>query len=253
MSDLVIKHNQVIKASYRLTPNEQAIILSALSKLSKEDKLTDQHPYNINIIELALLTGISREKAYQTFKNACFELQDRKITISNKSNKRINWLQMVEYRDGEGLIRIQFSNPILPYLTNLKDNFTTYNLKDVARFKSTYGIRIYELIKQWEGTKSWLEISIQEMKSLFSIEDKYKRTDVFKRKVIEPAMKDINTYSDLQITYENIKTGRKITGFKFKFKSSGTKITDAFIKKNARPGESWEGAKKRLYYKDRYL
>ena len=246
MDDLIVKHNQVIRASYRLTPNEQAIILTALSKLPKGEDITDKHPYELDVRELAAITGISKDKAYQTFKACCFELQDRRITIDGKRNKRLNWLQMVEYKDGEGTIGIQFSNPVLPYLSNLHENFTSYNLRYVAKFKSTYGVRIYELMKQWGDSKSSVEFSIDKLKFLFLLEEKYERTDVFKRKVIEPAIKDINVHSDILISYENIKTGRKITGFRFKFKTKKQQPTNDFIEKNARAGESWKEAKDRL-------
>ena len=245
MEDLIVKHNQVIKASYRLSPNEQAIILSALSKIPCE--VTDQELYTLNVKEMAKQTGISQAKSYQTFKNSCFDLQDKKITIVNgKKNKRMNWVQTVEYIDGEGLINIRFGHDILPYLTNLKENFTSYNLKNVSQFKSTYGVRIYELLKQWQHSKKHIDIALDDLKEMLLLGKTYDRMSNLKQRIIEPSIKDINTYSDLNVKYENIKKGRKIIAFRLIFKPKTPSLTKEFIEQNARAGESWEEARERL-------
>ena len=227
MGDLITKHNQVIRASYRLTPNEQAIVLVALSNIDNDQDVTDQVMYQLRVEELAKLTGNKSKDVYKIFKEACKTLKKRELMISNGHTDLMNWVQTVRYIDRKGLIYIRFNHDILPYLTNLKDNFTSYNLKHVAKFKSTYGVRVYELIKQWCNTKNSIDITIEELKEIFQLGDKYQRTDILKRGVIEPALKDINTHSDLKVSYQNIKTGRKVTGFKFTWevKKTTPKIT----------------------------
>ena len=248
MGDLVKKHNQVVRASYRLSPFEQAIVLTALTHIPPDENVTDQKMYQLRVEDLSRISGSRQDNAYRDFKKASLELFDRKLTICNGSKKLTRWVQTIEYKDGEGFLAIKFSNEILPYLTNLKDNFTTYNLQHVAKFKSTYGVRIYELIKQWCNTKKCIEISIQEIKEMFQLDNKYSRTDVLKKRVIESALRDINNHSDLYVKYENIKEGRRIVGFKFVFKDK--KTTKEQIEKYARPGESWQDAKKRLSEKN---
>ena len=250
MSDLITKHNQVIKASYRLTPNEQAIIIVALSNISIGEEVTDETMYTLKIDKLAEMTGTDISRAYKYFKDAAISLYRRELMISNGKKRLTRWIQTVDYIDGTGLIEIRFNKDILPYLTNLKDNFTSYNLKNVSKFKSTYGIRIYELIKQWQHTKKDVDITVEDMKKMFQLEESYsKRIDNLKRKVLEPAIKDINSHSDINISYENIKTGRKITGFKFTWKAKKTKpkkISNEYIAQHARAGESWDEARNRL-------
>ena len=246
MGDLVRKRNEVIRASYRLTPNEQAIILSAISQIDHDKNISDQEMYELNVRDLAKLTETNIDNAYRDFKEASTSLYRRELMLKHNNNNRLTrWVQTIEYNNGNGTILIQFSNQILPYLTNIRENFTSYNLRHVAKFKSTYGVRLYELLKQWRN-KSTIDISIAELKEMFLLGDSYPLTSELKRRVLDAAVKDINKYSDLTTSYENIKNGRKITGFRFKFKTKKQPLTNDFIEKNARVGESWEDARKRL-------
>ena len=247
MEDLVVKRNEVVKASYRLSPNEQAIILTALSKI--DNQITDQVFYDIYFQDLVDMTTTIIKNAYRDFKEAALSLYRRELMLCNGRKKLTRWVQTVDYEDGSGTIKLRFSHEILPYLTNIKENFTAYNLRYVAKFKSTYGVRIYELLKQWQNTKQQIEISVAELKDIFQLENKYERMDSLKKKVIESALKDINNYSDLEVSYENIKKGRKIVGFKFIFHSkttSSTNVTKEYIEHNARPGETYDQARSRL-------
>ena len=248
VNDLIKKHNQVIQASYRLTPNEQAIILQAISQIPNNENITDQIMYTLKVEELARLTGTNHKEAYQCFKNAAKSLRKRELTLNNGYVLETGFVQSCKYHDGSGEISVRFNHDIVPYLSNLKDNFTSYNLRHVAKFKSTYAVRFYELVQQWRNTKNSLDISISDIKNMFQLESKYKRTDLLKRGVIDPALKDINMFSDIHLKYENIKNGRKITGFKFTWlsKNVAKHISSDYINKHARPGESYQQAYKRL-------
>ena len=245
--DLLVKHNQIIRASYRLSPIEQSIILFTLTKLNRD--ITDDSLYELDVQEIANLSGLSKSNVARDLKSACERLYERSLTITNEVTDTFRWVQRIRYDKSNSKVSIQFSNPILPYLTKLKDNFTAYNLHHVAKFKSTYGVRVYELIKQWSNTKSEIEISIDELKVMFQLEGKYHRTDVLKTKVLDPALKDINTHSDLKASYSNMKSGRKITGFKFSWsvkKSKKEYLNDEYIQQHARAGESWQEARARI-------
>ena len=240
---IIVKRNEIIKASYKLTPNEQAIILTTISKMDRD--ISDQISYELNIKELSNITNTNEKMAYKYFKEAAQRLYRRELMFqSHGSNKLSRWVQEIEYIDHQGVIRINFSKRIIPYLTNIKENFTAYNLSHVVKFKSCYGVRFYELIKQWANTKSELIISIKEIKGLLQLSSSYNRMFNFKKKVIEPALKDINTFSDLHVVYDQKKTGRKVTHIIFYWKFKETKITT--IKNKALPGESWNEAKSRL-------
>jgi plasmid replication initiation protein len=84
--------------------------------------------------------------------------------------------------------------------------------------ESIYGIRIYELIMSLEGTSFKRTFKIDYLKRMLGIEDKYKLFGDFKKKVLIPAQNDINQYSDINLEWELIKTGRKVEAVKLVFK-----------------------------------
>ena len=214
----VYKSNALMDASYRLTPSEQGIILSCISQIRKDEEVTDQTLYKVSVSNYIALTGADPNSAYRDIKNAALRLRGRMVKIYNLpngggkvKNKRqvliTGWVQSIIYSDDGGEVSLRFSHDMLPYLTNLSRCFTKYRLKDVAKMSSSYGIRLYELLKQW-GSIGEKEISIEELKKAYQIEEKYKAIKDFKKYVLEPAVSDINAHSDLSVTWEQRKTGR---------------------------------------------
>ena len=101
-----------------------------------------------------------------------------------------------------------FFNPqILPYLSNLKANFTQYLQSDISDVSGAYTIRFYELICQYR-TIGKREVSIQDLRFILNIGDKYPLFYDFKKRVIEPAIKEINEKTPMQISYEQKKRGK---------------------------------------------
>jgi hypothetical protein len=89
---------------------------------------------------------------------------------------------------------------------------------------SIYGIRLYELLMQWKSTGK-REIEIEWLKELLELDTSYERMDNLKRRVIEPAIKDINTHSNFQVSWTQRKTGRKVTHLTFEFSEKKTPKT----------------------------
>ncbi len=90
--------------------------------------------------------------------------------------------------------------------------FKKYELKVAMEFESTYSMRFYELLS---NQKTPINYSIEYLKEMFQISNKYKLTADFLRYVIEPAKKELDRCSPYSFRYETIKTGRKITGIRF--------------------------------------
>jgi plasmid replication initiation protein len=90
---------------------------------------------------------------------------------------------------------------------------------------SIYGIRLYELLMQWKSTGK-REIEIEWLKELLELDTSYERMDNLKRRVIEPAIKDINTHSNFQVSWTQRKTGRKVTHLTFEFSEKKTPKTN---------------------------
>lgn len=219
----IVKSNQVIEASYQLSAIEQRIVLAAISRIPKSQPITDEELYPVSVNELQLL-GVHEKTAYRDLKEGINRLYERSInlTIDDKSIK-MRWVQEIQFLDSQSVIGIRFSKPILPFISNLSREFTKYALSDIAGINSGYGIRIYELLVQYRQIGK-REISVESLRSMLELGKKYPLFADFKKRVIDTAVDQINEYSPLSVTYEQKKTGRKVTHILFSFKEKSKSI-----------------------------
>ena len=115
-------------------------------------------------------------------------------------------------------------------ITRLEERFTTYELKQVSQLTSRYATRLYELLIAWRSTGKTPIFEVDTFKKQLGIaEDEYTRSDNFKRRVLEIAISQINTFTDITVKLEQHKTGRSISGYSFIFKA---KKQSKFIESN---------------------
>ena len=216
-NDLVVKSNQVIEASYTLTTIEQRLILSAIAQIPKGEPVTDEVIYTVSVADLQKF-GANETTAYRDLKESVSRLFDRSIVLrSSDRTSRTRWVQKIEFMDSRGVIGIRFSKDILPFLSNLSTEFTKYLASDLIGVTSTYAIRLYELLVQYQSIGK-REISVVDLRWMFELQNKYPVWADLKRWVIDQAVKEINEFSPLSVTYETKKTGRKITSINLRFK-----------------------------------
>ena len=129
----------------------------------------------------------------------------------------------IDFMDSRGVIGIRFSKDILPFLSNLSTEFTKYLASDLIGVTSTYAIRLYELLVQYQSIGK-REISVVDLRWMFELQNKYPVWADLKRWVIDQAVKEINEFSPLSVTYETKKTGRKITSINLRFKQKPNKL-----------------------------
>jgi plasmid replication initiation protein len=273
---LVYKSNALIEASYRLSVYEQRIILGCIVQVRRDEPLTDQKLYTVSAQQIAQDAGVSIDRAYQHLKAASERLFRREVTLheapNGKGNAKVRltrWVQEVVYQKDQGTVSLRFSQPIVPYLSQLSEQFTRYALADVARMDSAHAIRLYELLCQWRDAGR-REVSVEWLRDAFQLEGKYPAIKDFKKRVIEPAVEQINELSPLWVKWEQRKTGRRVTHLTFTFGEKPSKKTHkrhgsrpigkahtnsitalygiqvAIIEKNARPGETYEDTALRL-------
>ena len=252
----IVKSNALIEAVYNPGSVYQMRLLMAALMQVKAKEITDPDiVYTVTANTLADITGTSARGNYQELKNAADDLLNTVVTIEDNPNgqrgrpsrTKINLVGACEYFDGEGKVELVFTKQILPYVSNLRKRFTQYQAKYVMPMRSSYGIRLYELCLQWLGDER--EFEVQEFRRMFGLENKYKKLAEIKRRVIQPALDDINKHSDIRVDFGQRKSGRKVTHFQFMItrKAKTKKLTfNQFIEQHARPGESWEAAKNRL-------
>lgn len=220
----VVKSNQVIEASYQLSAVEQRIVLAAISRIPKNQPITDDELYPVSISELKQL-GVHEKTAYRDLKEGINRLYERSINLSiDDKSIKMRWVQEIQFLDSQSVIGIRFSKPILPFISNLSREFTKYALSDIAGINSGYGIRIYELLVQYRQIGK-REISVESLRTMLELGKKYPLFADFKKRVIDTAIDQINEYSPLKVTYEQKKTGRKVTHIIFSFKEKSKSIT----------------------------
>ena len=216
-NDLVVKSNQVIEASYTLTTIEQRLILSAIAQIPKGEPVTDEVIYTVSVADLQKF-GANETTAYRDLKESVSRLFDRSIVLrSSDRTSRTRWVQKIDFMDSRGVIGIRFSKDILPFLSNLSTEFTKYLASDLIGVTSTYAIRLYELLVQYQSIGK-REISVVDLRWMFELQNKYPVWADLKHWVIDQAVKEINEFSPLSVTYETKKTGRKITSINLRFK-----------------------------------
>ena len=220
----VVKSNQVIEASYQLSAVEQRIVLAAISRIPKNQLITDDELYPVSVDELKQL-GVHEKTAYRDLKEGINRLYERSINLSiDDKSIKMRWVQEIQFLDSQSVIGIRFSKPILPFISNLSREFTKYALSDIAGISSGYGIRIYELLVQYRQIGK-REISVESLRTMLELGKKYPLFADFKKRVIDTAIDQINEYSPLKVTYEQKKTGRKVTHIIFSFKEKSKSIT----------------------------
>lgn len=214
---LVVKSNDLISANYNLNLNEQKMVLCAVSKLDRNDEKFNS--INLNISEFIDVLNIT-DRNYEQVRKIARNLRRKEIIIDTEEFEYITgWFSGVNFDKGEGNITIRFDEDLVPYLLKLKERFTRYELKNILSMKSTYSIRIYELLKQYE-TIGKREIKLEKFKECLGMEkNMYSRFYDLERRVLKVAKEEINEYTDLKVDYEKIKTGRRITSILFTIKS----------------------------------
>ena len=221
--ELIVKDNALINASYSLELTEQRVILLAILK-ARENKTPHNQELIVTAQSYITAFNVHRNTAYKTLKTACDNLFTRQFTYQrynsngNIEQVRSRWVQSVIYAENESYIKIKFTDEILPLVTMLEKHFTSYELQQVANLKSVHSIRLYELLIQYR-TVGKIEISLDDLRLKLGInESEYPRMDNFKNRVLDVGIQQINEHSDITAKYDQVKTGRQITEFIFKFK-----------------------------------
>lgn len=207
----VVKHNKLIEAKGRMTLMEQKILRAVIAEIKPEDK--DFKEYQIDVREFQELSGsVGRKDLYNELKDLSDRLMDRKIEIEEmiaEGKKKFlvtRYISSAEYVTGEGFIKIHIDPKLKPYLLELKEQYTQYQLRYVMQMRSTHSLRLYELLKQYE-TVGRRKFSVDEFKDYLGVEG-YKAFKDLELRVLKPSRDEINEMTDLSIDYKKICQGR---------------------------------------------
>jgi plasmid replication initiation protein len=211
----VVKANAIIqKARFILSAQEQRILLFLISKVKPEDTAFEEKIFDIG--EFCKVCGINYNgKNYRDLKAAIKTLSDKSLWVTREdgSETLLRWISTATVDRPGGKLGIKFHEHMMPYILQLSDNFTQYELFYTLGMKSQYSVRLYELLKSYEGLHEWT-MTLPELKKRLDAEI-YTKFHDFRRKVLEIAAREINEVSDIRVIYEPLKTGRSYTEVKF--------------------------------------
>jgi plasmid replication initiation protein len=246
----VVKSNKVVEASYMLSLAEQRVLLACIAQIDSTAVLTEEYRFEVTAFGVANLAGLENlSNTYRDLKKSSEKLYERSVIIDDPdpdnpkiTQRKTRWISTIDYVPGEGKVVLSFALGIIPYLSQLSREFTKYKLKHVARFESVYSIRLYELLVQWNSSGE-REIEVEWLKNQFQVGEKYSRLVDLKKRVIDPAVEEINKHSNLWVRYGQRKLGRTITHFQFQFGLKDAPkphkhLTEEEINRQAKLGET---------------
>lgn len=208
---VVVKANSLIEASYRLSIDEVRILALTIGTM---DPKSNQQIFDFTVADF-MREFPEIDNAYKQIQAAIKRISERWVKTEDEEGiTEFRWVSSRTYFKKEGRFRIAMTNEVMPYLTQLKGQFTQYQLKNIAYFNSVHSIRIYELITQYRSVGS-REITVDKLKEWLQVEANYPRWDNFKNRVLTPAIAEINEKSDLFVEVEQIKRGRSIYALNF--------------------------------------
>ena len=221
---MVRKRNDMIQQGrFSLSIVEQKILLCLIARINPWD--TDLKPTEFNIPEFCRICGIETEggTTYRYLKDGVKKLADKSWYITGdepNTIKLVRWISDAVFDvDNKGNIIggkmvLKLSDNMKDYLLQLRKYYTQYELIYTLRFKSKFSIRLYEYVQSvhYDKRKPYAHVvSVDNLREVMGA-DHYKTWQHFKDRAFLPALKEINTLSDKQISYDLILTGRKTTG-----------------------------------------
>lgn len=228
--------NKLISGKSSLDVKSAKLIRTTIMQIKKDD--TEIYPYEISIKQFAELIDLkSTSDLYRDVKKTCEELLKQIVVIGDKNDpkkawKAFQWVSYCEYRDG--YVYIKLNEELKPYLVGLKQYYTQYHLQNILVMKSAYSIRIYELIMMElkntsprPGNPLEITIMMDVLRRATDTEKKLLKSNDFKKRVIDPAQKEINNLLWLFKISEvrPVKRSRSIVGYTFKIESRDTELS----------------------------
>lgn len=221
LRDKITKSNELIEATYKLSLQEQRLLIIAASKVQPQDDELKAYVFRAadfyEIFDNNVDSGF-----YHKLKGVVRGLQSQQLTIKNTEGKEItyNWVIKSTYDDKTAVISLQFHPDLKNFFLEIGKRFTSYQLENVVKLHSSYSVRMYELLKRYEFQKT-VVLKIDEIRNLLGIDpSKYKQYGHLKAKVLNISKREINNETDINFNFNEMKTGRKVTKLEFIIKKA---------------------------------
>ena len=230
----IVKSNDLIqKSRFDLTISEQKILLRLIQMIQPQDERFKEYEFDIQ--EFCDICGIDRLSGgnYAYIKSVIDRLKKKHFYMYTNEDKTesstVDWISKARINKSSGIVKIRLDDDLMPYLLNLKQNFTSYSFYNVLAMRSKYSPRLYEIFKS-EQYKRCFNYDLAALKKLLNAEN-YELYGNFKQKVLDVAIKEINEGTDIYVEYEPIKVKRKYIAIRFNIKEKTTEENFNVLKK----------------------
>ena len=233
----VVEHNSLITSIAKMDKTPLKMFELAVSCINTEEPPKD-HTVYLSKEELFAFFKVSDNDKHSRFKQAVENMQKQAFfQIKEEVGKGFKFrsivpIPYVEWTDYHDDVKIEFHREIMPYLINLKQNFTQHALSDIAELNSKYSIILYRWLsmnynqyehysvkggRREEQVESYRNptISIKELRTMTDTVKLYKEFRDLDKRVLKESLEEINTHTSFNVTYEKVKKGRSIDSIVF--------------------------------------
>jgi plasmid replication initiation protein len=233
-SDLEVRqHNALTNARYEYTEMQANIFLVLLSKLRKD---AADAVYQITVPEMEKATG--SQCNYKQLRESTDGMMGRVHEVNTLHNghevfRQLVLFKRIDYILGTGVIELEFNEYATPYLFDLKNNFTSFQVQAALSLTSKHAKRIYQICSQWKDKGETRKMAILDLKKVLGLADnkgreEYAEISMFRKNVLDVAVRQINEKTDLLIGYKLEKVGRAFQNIVFTVQSQLPATTVAF-------------------------
>ncbi len=240
----VVEHNSLITSIAKMDKTPLKMFELAVSCIDTEEPPKDNAVY-LSKEELFSFFKVSDNDKHSRFKQAIAKMQEQAFfEIKEEKNKgfkfrRILPIPTVEWTDYDDKVMIRFNQDIMPYLIDLKKNFTQYALSEIMELNSKYSIILYKWLsmnynqyehysnkggRRAEQVENYRNpsISVKELRIMTDTINEYKDMNNFTKKVLNKPLEEINAHTSFNVTYEKVKKGRSIDSIVFHIEKKRT-------------------------------
>ena len=229
---LVRKSNNLVEGKYRFDIWEMRVFTKMLTMILPSDE--DFKEYRIYLKEVIDDFNIAADKqSYKLLKEGAIKLMKKEIKIIRDTDEGEKeflthiavGLDSFTSKTHGSYVDISFHPKMKPFLLQLQTQFLMYDVRNILQLQSSYSVRIYELLKQYEkiGRRTF---SIDDLKETLAVMDKYPLYANFKQRIIMKAQEDLEVFTDIKFTFEEIKKGRSIHSIVFNIKSNKSVVEE---------------------------
>lgn len=219
--DWIVLQNRVVECYRSMSLDEKRLFIMA-TPLARTTKISSNDPIFISSSDFSKECGINLSTAYTALESATDRLFTRFFGYTNTEGNRvrIRWLNKVIYLKNQGGTELYFTDEVLLLLREFDalNPYTKYKKEVVLRLKKDYSLDLYHLAKKHQ-TMGGFQISLDELFEQLGLPESYRtRMNNLKSRVIDPSLDEITANTDIDLSYENVKRGRSVVGFKFTIK-----------------------------------